>query len=441
MTFQMWGFVFTGMVASILLLNIIQWITYRTRIYGLYTLYMLAWLLRVQTFPDWLSPNAFHFVRTTASMMAFYVYFDFADAALELRRRLPALYRLFPYAKGIILVYIAIQVILCFVLPDWHPRLYEAAFGVVRALLAIGGFYAVVQLVKLKDTLSRYFLAGTLFVQVGSLVSQGLSLVRPMDDLSGPLWTISLAYLQLGVILELICFSLGLSYEQRQIAVRHAMMEQELDREREQRHREHLEAELSVQRLEQEKAEAHIRALQGQVNPHFLFNSLNVLDSLIEDDPEQAHVFLDELSSVYRYLLRANEQPLTELADELAFIQSYYQLLRTRHGNGVQLFLRVDEHYLNYQLPPLTLQLLVENAVKHNVVLPDQPLQIDIATDAEARLLVRNNIQRKTSRVASNGVGLSNILAKYQMLGQKKPVIWEADGQFLVTLPLIEQSV
>jgi hypothetical protein len=106
MTFDIWGYVLAGMVASILLLNIIQWITYRTRIYGLYTLYMLAWFLRVQTFGDWLPLQASYFVRATSSMIAFYIYFDFGDAFLNIRQRLPSLYRLFSYIKSCLLVYI-----------------------------------------------------------------------------------------------------------------------------------------------------------------------------------------------------------------------------------------------------------------------------------------------------------------------------------------------
>ena len=101
----------------------------------------------------------------------------------------------------------------------------------------------------------------------------------------------------------------------------------------------------------------------------------------------------------------------------------------------------IDDRYQTYRLPPLTLQLLVENAVKHNIVLPDQPLSIDILTDAQSHLQVRNTIQRKTVRVASNGVGLTNILTKYQMLNQPKPIIQETDGQFIVTLPLIANSI
>ncbi|GAB2576812.1 sensor histidine kinase [Spirosoma areae] len=196
-------------------------------------------------------------------------------------------------------------------------------------------------------------------------------------------------------------------------------------------------AEQEHEKLRTANLESQLNALKQQVNPHFLFNSLNVLDSLIDDDPQQARVFLEELSTVYRYLLRANDQHLTDLSSELAFINAYFHLLKTRHGSGLSLNVLVDDRYQTYQLPPLTLQLLVENAVKHNIVLPDQPLTIAILTDDQHRLQVSNNVQRKTVRVVSNGIGLTNILTKYQMLNKPAPTIREADGQFIVTLSLI----
>ncbi|GAB3989534.1 hypothetical protein GCM10028807_14650 [Spirosoma daeguense] len=197
-------------------------------------------------------------------------------------------------------------------------------------------------------------------------------------------------------------------------------------------------AEQEQEKLRMANLQSQLDTLKQQVNPHFLFNSLNVLDSLIEENPSQARVFLEELSTVYRYLLRANDQHLTDLGTELEFIQSYYHLLKTRHGPALHLNLTIDDRYQSYRIPPLTLQLLIENAVKHNIILPDQPLHIDILTDQESRLQVRNNVQRKTMRVISNGVGLTNILTKYRMLDQPTPLIFEKDGQFVVTLPLIE---
>ncbi|GAB3709352.1 hypothetical protein GCM10027592_45430 [Spirosoma flavus] len=189
--------------------------------------------------------------------------------------------------------------------------------------------------------------------------------------------------------------------------------------------------------LKQLHMQQQMDVLKQQVNPHFLFNSLNSLLTLIGESPQQAEVFTEELSSVYRYVLRANEQDLTDLATELEFINSYTHLLRTRYGAGFDLLIQVDHRFRTYQIPPLTLQLLVENAVKHNIVMKSKPLTIEIQTDALANLHVRNNIQKKKQGVVSNGVGLNNILAKYEMLGQPRPSVREETGQFVVALPLI----
>ncbi len=196
-----------------------------------------------------------------------------------------------------------------------------------------------------------------------------------------------------------------------------------------------------TERLKKTNLQSQLEGLKQQVNPHFLFNSLNSLSSLIDEDPQRAEAFIDELSSVYRYLLQSNMDELTTLATELQFIRSYFHLQQTRYGNGLTLRINVDENYLDDQLPPLTLQLLVENAIKHNVVASDQPLHIEIRTDLTGRLVVANNLQRKATRVLSNGVGLSNIMTKYQLLSKSVVRIEEKDGQFVVTLPLLHQPV
>lgn len=208
------------------------------------------------------------------------------------------------------------------------------------------------------------------------------------------------------------------------------------------------------QRLEQSEREkeqlrvanmqSQLDVLKQQVNPHFLFNSLNTLSSLIREDPEQAEQFVDKLSGVYRYVLRANrgdgagpEQHLTTVEAELQFIDAYYHLLQTRYGTGISLVVAVDVGYRSCQLPPLTLQLLIENAVKHNVVSPKRPLRIGIAVDEQGRLVVENTLQRKATRALSNGVGLTNIVAKYQMLNLPQPSVEESTEQFTVRLPLL----
>ncbi|WP_080054303.1 sensor histidine kinase [Spirosoma aerolatum] len=190
------------------------------------------------------------------------------------------------------------------------------------------------------------------------------------------------------------------------------------------------------ERLKKAKLRHQLDTLKSQINPHFLFNSLNSLSMLIYESPRQAETFVDELSSVYRYLLRANDQELTSLNRELQFIRSYFQLLKTRYGAGVELTISVDDEVLEHKLPPLTLQLLVENAVKHNVILPARPLVIAIQTQGNT-LIVQNNLQRKTTSVLSNKVGLAHIAAKYRLLGQRAISIQEDNGLFVITLPLV----
>lgn len=190
------------------------------------------------------------------------------------------------------------------------------------------------------------------------------------------------------------------------------------------------------ERLKKNKLKHQLDSLKSQINPHFLFNSLNSLSMLIHENPRQAEDFVDEISSVYRYLLRANEQELTSLSRELQFIRSYFQLLKTRYGAGIDLNIEVDDCLMERKIPPLTLQLLVENAVKHNSILPESPLVVTIRTQGQT-LIVQNNLQRKKTAVPSNKVGLANIATKYRLLGQRELDIQEADGQFFVTMPLL----
>jgi sensor histidine kinase YesM len=189
--------------------------------------------------------------------------------------------------------------------------------------------------------------------------------------------------------------------------------------------------------LQQLSMEQEFDTLKSQVNPHFLFNCFNTLSSLISEDKQKAEVFLNELSKVYRYLLRNNEDGLSTVGNEIKFIQSYYRLLQTRHGDAVQIHMEIDKRYEPYLLPSLSLQLLVENVVKHNVLSKKRPLEIDIFTTAGNKLVVNNNLQRRTIKAPSNRVGLENIKAKYNLLKQSGFQVIEDEKNFTVVLPLI----
>ncbi len=191
------------------------------------------------------------------------------------------------------------------------------------------------------------------------------------------------------------------------------------------------------EQLEKEKLRAELQQLKGIVNPHFLFNNLNSLSALISEDPAKAEFFLDELTKVFRYLLRNNSNELTELSAELRFIQSYYQLLQVRYGKAIEMTIEVNKNYDQLQLPPLTLQLLLENAVKHNHLNKEHPLRIQLYATADNKLVMKNNIIPKNTVVESTGIGLQSINARYRMLGKKGINIERNEREFSVIIPLI----
>lgn len=196
------------------------------------------------------------------------------------------------------------------------------------------------------------------------------------------------------------------------------------------------ETKLQAEQLSKEKLQTQLNVLLQQINPHFLFNSLNALSALINENPKDAQKYLSDLSKVYRYLLQTNENELTTLTSELNFNDSYFHLLQTRFGKGVVLLKHIHPDDVNMLLPPLTLQLLVENAVKHNTVGKNKPLTIEIISGGDY-VLVRNNLQRKSLKVESGKVGLSNIAEKYRLINKSSIDISEDGEYFVVKVPLI----
>jgi sensor histidine kinase YesM len=192
--------------------------------------------------------------------------------------------------------------------------------------------------------------------------------------------------------------------------------------------------------LEKKNLQSQLESLKNQVSPHFLFNSLNSLSGLVEEDPKRAIRFIEELSTIYRYLLQSNEKQLISLARELEFIEAYFYLLQTRFEEGLSLITDTAPVLNEYLLPPLTLQILIENAVKHNMISASMPLQITIYTDEMGNLIVSNNLQKRKNSVPSNKMGLVNVSAKYQLLNQPDIIIHETATHFQVMVPLISNK-
>ncbi|MCP9751109.1 sensor histidine kinase [Ferruginibacter sp. HRS2-29] len=181
---------------------------------------------------------------------------------------------------------------------------------------------------------------------------------------------------------------------------------------------------------------AQLNALKTQVNPHFLFNNLNTLSSLIPENPTHAISFVQELSKVYRHILQVKDDQSITLKDELEVMNAYAFLLQTRFGNNLQVSIDVPEEKLGKRLVPLSLQLLMENAIKHNIVSAQRPLKIEVFTE-NGRLVVRNNLQVKNQLHDSTGIGLDNIRNRYKLLGNEPVIVSESEKEFVVSIPLL----
>ncbi len=189
--------------------------------------------------------------------------------------------------------------------------------------------------------------------------------------------------------------------------------------------------------LKRESLYAQLNALKTQVNPHFLFNNLNTLSAIIPENPKQAIDFVQQLSKVYRHILELKDEQSISLQTELEMLKAYGFLLKTRFGDNLDINIRVPEEKLQQKIVPLSLQLLMENAIKHNIVSANKPLKIDVYT-MNGSIVVSNNLQVKNQVNESTGTGLDNIRNRYKLLGDKQVEVKESSTDFTVSIPLIE---
>jgi LytS/YehU family sensor histidine kinase len=196
------------------------------------------------------------------------------------------------------------------------------------------------------------------------------------------------------------------------------------------------EANTQLIRLQKENLQSQFEVLRQQVNPHFLFNSLNVLTSLIKLEPDLAEQFTEHLSKVYRYVLENKDNDLVSLQTELDFLDAYVFLLHIRFMDKIVVKVTVEEKHKELLILPLALQLLIENAIKHNSMSKKNPLVIEIYIGAKNILHVENNLQERESHMVSTGVGLRNIEHRYQLLEMPAPQFIKAENKFIARIPL-----
>ena len=198
------------------------------------------------------------------------------------------------------------------------------------------------------------------------------------------------------------------------------------------------EAAVNEEKLKRESIALQYKALKNQVNPHFLFNSLNTLSTLVYKDQDLATKFIKQLSEVYRYLLEQKDNEVVAVKTEIEFVEKYLYLQKIRHGDNLKT--NIDLRGCSDKLIiPLSLQMLVENAVKHNIVSKDDPLEIKIFNDKDY-IIVRNHLQKKTTIGHSGGIGLNNIKSRYEYFTNKSFIIEETSSHFIVKVPLIKSG-
>lgn len=194
---------------------------------------------------------------------------------------------------------------------------------------------------------------------------------------------------------------------------------------------------LLSEKLLKENAIAQYESLKNQINPHFLFNSLNTLTAIIPLDTDKAVDFVQKLATSYRYLLTMREKELVDLQSELEFVNSYLFLVKTRYAENIQIQVSHCSTYCNLLLPPVSLQMLIENCIKHNVISKEKPLYIKIFIENEY-IVVSNNFQAKHVYEQSTKLGLENIRKRYLLLSERTIEIQHTTTEYIVKLPLLK---
>jgi two-component system, LytTR family, sensor kinase len=192
-----------------------------------------------------------------------------------------------------------------------------------------------------------------------------------------------------------------------------------------------------AEELRRNSAMAEMEMIKSQINPHFLFNNLNVLSGMVIKDNPEANKFIEEFSKVYRYILNNQQKELVELNSELEFIQPYIFLLKKRFNEGLEVDITIADKYKQLYVVPAAIQMLIENAIKHNVISRHKPLHIEIHSNGNNTLIVKNNLQLRTALVPSSRIGLQNIRRRYEIISDRSINVQQSEKEFEVTLPLL----
>lgn len=198
-------------------------------------------------------------------------------------------------------------------------------------------------------------------------------------------------------------------------------------------------SELETERLQKENMSSQMMALKNHLDPHFLFNNLNILSSIMDKNVDLAKSYLDKFAEVYRVILKTEQTDLITLEEEMKMVDSYIYLINIRFGQSLKFDRGIEASAMEKALPPLSIQMLIENIIKHNMATQEKPVTISIKTEAAKKLVVKNNIQlKKYSTNEKSGSGLKNIMDRYAFFSDDKVIVEDHNETFKVSLPLLE---
>ena len=408
--------VFQGMMGMMLIFVGLQNYFTRHEAYWYYFFHILCWILyfsiRYESFYDWVSnPKKlplidflWDFHRVGFPMFSYLLYYSFTSQLLELPKTLPKLSRILRVVQLILSVYIAFLIISALFFHEIHQQIwYEIIHTIVRIFLAGISIHIMIQLYQLVDKSKWFFVVGSVSLLFFALIAMILSIFMS-DETIVTFWKIPLFYMHLGVISEIICLSLALSYKNKVVENQKFTAEQNLIKEREQREIDQLKLALEKQELSRQMTNLRMRALRSQMNPHFLFNSLNAIqECIITNQTDAAVMYLAKFSRLVRLILENSNQQNIPLSREVETLKLYLDIesLRFTHAftYDIQVNTNIDPVLIN--IPPMLVQPYAENAIWHGLLNKKGERTLKITFENEDDLLFvsiqDNGIGRKKS--------------------------------------------
>lgn len=427
--------IFFGILIVMALYNFFLFFTIRDYDYLYYVLYVvfiaftqatiLGYTIRF-IFPE--SPDAANQSLIIFVALAGISVFLFAFSFLSIDSYLPRLHKL-KY------VFLVPGIIAIFTSLIGHENIGSIIADYIAIFLGPSLLFIVTFIALKGERSAIYFLAGWTIAFIGFAVYS----LRNIGML--PFSNFTNHTMQFGIAIETVIFSFALADRIRILKKENEKKQNEIIRHLQEKEKNIMavkQSEVLVEKLKKETLSSQFESLKNQVNPHFLFNSLNVLTELIYQNQHMAAKFVKELSDVYRYVLDSKNKEVIDLNSELKFVEAFIYLLKIRYNNG----LVIDNRFKGTSkmtIPPLAIQLLLENAIKHNIISERDPLTISIFYENDF-IVVKNNLNKKTTVQKSSGIGIKNLENRYAYLTDKKIIISQENNYFIVKIPILSFS-